>query len=130
MRTARFASGTGTAQCCRVPIAVGHYENVWLTLERAASLADVVAVWNDTTKAPFVRFLPGAAGEGLSALACVHDRDRTLVGRVRMDDRDTSGRSLCLTVVGDNLRLGAATNAVRIASRWFPAADRDLARNV
>jgi aspartate-semialdehyde dehydrogenase len=29
-------------------------------------------------------------------------------------------------VVGDNLRVGAATNAVRIASRWFSAADRDL----
>jgi aspartate-semialdehyde dehydrogenase len=33
---------------------------------------------------------------------------------------------VCLTVVGDNLRLGAATNAVRIATRWFPSADRDL----
>ena len=74
-----------------------------------------------------MRFLPGAAGEGLSAIACVHDRDRALVGRLRADSRDASGRSLCLTVVGDNLRLGAATNAVRIASRWFPVEDRELA---
>jgi aspartate-semialdehyde dehydrogenase len=33
---------------------------------------------------------------------------------------------VCLTVVGDNLRLGAATNAVRVASRWFRSADPDL----
>ena len=52
----------------------------------------------------------------------MEDRDRALVGRVRTDARDESRRSLCLTVVGDNLRLGAATNAVRIASRWFRAA--------
>ena len=39
---------------------------------------------------------------------------------------DDGGRSFCITVVGDNLRLGAATNAVRIATRWFPTADREL----
>ena len=33
---------------------------------------------------------------------------------------------LNLFVTGDNLRLGAATNAVRIASRWFPSADKAL----
>ena len=46
--------------------------------------------------------------------------------RVRPDARDKSGRTLCLTVVGDNLRLGAATNAVRVASRWFKSADTEL----
>lgn len=111
------------AQCCRVPVAVGHYENAWVTFEREAPLSDIASALAD---APFVRHLPGAAGEGMSALACVHDRDRALVGRLRKDPRDERGRSVCLTVVGDNLRLGAATNAVRIASRWFPAQDRDL----
>jgi aspartate-semialdehyde dehydrogenase len=48
------------------------------------------------------------------------------VGRVRRDPRDASRRTVCLTVVGDNLRLGAATNGVRIASRWFASADADL----
>jgi aspartate-semialdehyde dehydrogenase len=115
-----------SAQCCRVPVAVGHYENVWLTLGKKAELDEIAALLADPGESPFVRWLPGAAGEGLSALSCVHDRDRALVGRLRADDRDASGRSVCLTVVGDNLRLGAATNAVRIASKWFPAADRDL----
>lgn len=46
--------------------------------------------------------------------------------RHRLDARDPSGRSVCLTVVGDNLRLGAATNAVRIASRWFSSKASEL----
>lgn len=115
-----------SAQCCRVPVAVGHYENVWLTLAEKAPLEAISAVLGDAKEAPFVRFFPGASGDGLSAVSCVHDRDRALVGRLRADERDPSGRSVCLTVVGDNLRLGAATNAVRIASRWYPAADPDL----
>jgi aspartate-semialdehyde dehydrogenase len=116
-----------SAQCCRVPVAVGHYENAWLTLGKKATTGEIATLLADPREAPFVRWLPGAVGEGLSALSCVHDRDRTLVGRLRSDDRDASGRSFCLTVVGDNLRVGAATNAVRIASRWFAAADRELA---
>jgi aspartate-semialdehyde dehydrogenase len=115
-----------SVQCCRVPVAVGHYENAWFTLGKKATFDEIATLMTDPREAPFVRWLAGAAGEGLSALSCVHDRDRTLVGRLRVDDRDASGLSLCLTVVGDNLRLGAATNAVRIASRWFPSSDRDV----
>jgi aspartate-semialdehyde dehydrogenase len=115
-----------SAQCCRVPVAVGHYENVWFTLSKKATLDEIATLMADSREAPFVRWLAGATGEGLSALSCVHDRDRTLLGRLRVDDRDASGLSFCLTVVADNLRLGAATNAVRIASRWFPSSDGDV----
>ena len=112
-----------SSQCCRVPVAVGHYMNVWLTLEKAA---DPNQIEDAIASASFVRVLSGPVGEGLSALHCVADRDRALVGRLRRDQRDDSGRSFCLTVVGDNLRLGAATNAVRIASCWFPSRDPEL----
>jgi aspartate-semialdehyde dehydrogenase len=115
-----------SAQCCRVAVAVGHYENVWVTCERPLDLGPVAALWSDPAKAPFVRFLPGAAGDGLSAVSSVQDRDSALVGRLRRDLRDSSQRSLCLTVVGDNLRLGAATNAIRVASRWYPTQDPRL----
>jgi aspartate-semialdehyde dehydrogenase len=115
-----------SAQCCRVAVAVGHYENLWVSFEQPVDLDRVNALLGDAQKAPFVRYFAGAAGEGLSALSCVHDRDRALVGRLRPDARDNSRRSICLTVAGDNLRLGAATNAVRVASRWFPSADHDL----
>jgi aspartate-semialdehyde dehydrogenase len=115
-----------SAQCCRVGVAVGHYENAWVTFQKPVSVESVAALLGDRGKAPFVKFLAGAAGEGLSALYSVQDRDRALVGRVRPDARDKSGRTLCLTVVGDNLRLGAATNAVRVASRWFESSDPEL----
>jgi aspartate-semialdehyde dehydrogenase len=112
-----------SAQCCRVPVAVGHYMNAWITLAKPAELEELAAIFE---AAPFVRFFRGPEGEGLSSLTCVHERDRALVGRMRRDPREASGRTFCLTIAGDNLRLGAATNAVRIASRWFPARDPDL----
>lgn len=111
------------AQCCRVPVAVGHYENVWLELERGAEQAQLVEALEG---APFVDYLPGAEGAGLTALATIHRRDRALVGRLRRDGRDHEGRRWCLTVAADNLRLGAATNAVRIASVWFGGEDPEL----
>jgi aspartate-semialdehyde dehydrogenase len=115
-----------SAQCCRVAVAVGHYLNTWLTLSRAAELNEIEAALADAKQTPFVRFYPGSSGDGLSALSCVHDRDRALVGRLRRDARDASGKSVCLTMAADNLRLGAATNAIRIASRWFPGQDAEL----
>jgi aspartate-semialdehyde dehydrogenase len=118
-----------SAQCCRVPVAVGHYITAWIELRERVSVEEVAAVLSDGTAAPFVRYLPGAAGDGLTALAGVHDRDRALVGRMRLDPRGSSGEggtALCLTITGDNLRLGAATNAVRMASQWFRAEDPEL----
>lgn len=111
------------AQSCRVPIAVGHYENAWVEFEREATAEGIDAAWEG---APFLHRVPGAAGDGLSALACLEHRDLALVGRVRPDPRDASGRTWCMTVVSDNIRLGAATNAVRVASRWFPTQDPAL----
>jgi len=115
-----------SAQCCRVAVAVGHYLNTWLTLSRAVELGEIEAALADSKRTPFVHFYPGSSGDGLSALSCVHDRDRALVGRLRRDARDSSGKSVCLTMAADNLRLGAATNAIRIASRWFPGQDSEL----
>src|SRR5262249_33536419 len=115
-----------SAQCCRVSVAVGHYENAWVAFEKPVNLEDIQAVLGNEKTAPFVRFFPGSTGAGLSALSGVHDGDSTLVGRVRHDERDAGRKTLCLTVIGDNLRLGAATNAVRIASRWFSSNDPEL----
>ncbi|MEQ1572469.1 MAG: aspartate-semialdehyde dehydrogenase [Myxococcota bacterium] len=112
-----------SAQCCRVGVAVGHYLNLWVTFDAPAP---VDAIEEVLATAPFVRFYPGPTGEAISAAGCVRDRDRALVGRVRADPRDRSGRSVCLTAAADNLRLGAATNAVRVASVWFPSADPEL----
>jgi aspartate-semialdehyde dehydrogenase len=115
-----------SAQCCRVGVAVGHYENAWVTFQKPVTIEGIARLLGDEARAPFVRFLPGAAGEGLSALYASRDRDRALIGRVRFDSRDSNKRTVCITVVADNLRLGAATNAVRIASSWFPSRDKEL----
>lgn len=112
-----------SAQCCRVPVAVGHYINAWIELGKPATVEELEAALEG---APFVKLLRGTAGEGLSALHCVADRDRALVGRIRRDTRDTRGHTFCITVAADNLRLGAATNAVRAANRWYPGQDADL----
>lgn len=110
-----------SAQACRVPVAVGHYEQVWIRCARPVTVAEVTALLIDERTSPLVRMIPAPDGAGLTALACVHDRDHALAGRVRV--HPAAPDELCLTVAGDNLRLGAATNAVRVAARWFPAAD-------
>lgn len=115
-----------SAQCCRVGVAVGHYLNSWFSVLERADERTLEAIWADAKAAPFVRFHPGASGDNVSAVACVKDRDRALVGRLRRDARDGSGKSFCLTMAADNLRLGAATNAVRVASRWFASKDPEL----
>lgn len=109
-----------SAQCCRVPVAVGHYENVWLTLESPSPVSELIEALRP---AAFVTVLDG---QQLSALSALGDRDNALVGRIRADGRDRSARRYCLTVVGDNLRVGAATNAVRLASCWYRGKDGEL----
>ena len=65
-----------------------------------------------------------APGEGVYPLARdVAGRDEVLVGRIRRDP--SHERCLNLWVVGDNLRKGAATNAVQVAELL---AERDLVR--
>jgi aspartate-semialdehyde dehydrogenase len=116
-----------SAQCCRVPVAVGHYEQVWLTTKRPTSLANLETLLADGARAPWVRTFRGASGEGLSSLATCEHRDEALAGRMRAQLDDATGTRYCMTVAADNLRLGAATNAVRAAASWFPSADPSLA---
>jgi aspartate-semialdehyde dehydrogenase len=91
------------ATCVRVPVLVGHAQAVWVETEQpltpdeareALSFSDQIELADLPTSAD-------AAG-----------RDRVLVGRIR---RDTAGEGLALWVVNDNLRKGAALNAVQIA---------------
>jgi len=114
------------AQCCRVPVAVGHYENVWVRLRDPTDL-DAIERILAMAASRWIDLFPGSEGSELTALATVHRRDRALVGRIRRDPRDSAKNSFCLTIAADNIRLGAATNAVRVASRWFRSADPDLA---
>jgi len=87
-----------------VPVLVGHAQAVWVETRKPLAPDEARAVLED---APHVRPAdlptPGdAAG-----------RDEVLVGRIRRDP--TAERGLALWIVNDNLRKGAALNAVQIA---------------
>ena len=92
------------ATCVRVPVLVGHAQAVWVETKDALSPEEAAEAVN---AAPHVMLadLPTplrAAG-----------RDEVLVGRIRRDTTEPNG--LALWIVNDNLRKGAALNAVQIA---------------
>ena len=94
----------------RVPVRVGHSEAVNLEFERAIS---VDMAREALRRAPGVALVDDyAKGDVPLALHCA-GRDEVFVGRIRRDPTVTHG--LSLWVVADNLRKGAATNAVQIA---------------
>jgi aspartate-semialdehyde dehydrogenase len=95
-----------SATCVRVPVFTGHGMAVH------AEFAEPISPERAST------LLAGAAGVELSDVPTPLDaagRDPSLVGRIRTDPTVDDGRGLTLFVVGDNLRKGAALNAVQIA---------------
>jgi aspartate-semialdehyde dehydrogenase len=99
-----------TATTVRVPVMVGHSEAVNVETERPLSAA---AARELLAAAPGVELVDDpAAGRYPLAAACV-GQDPVYVGRVREDPSVEHG--LDLWVVADNLRKGAALNAVQIA---------------
>jgi aspartate-semialdehyde dehydrogenase len=92
------------ATCVRVPVLVGHLEAVWIETEDALDPEQALSVLADAPGVDVVNFPSPAQAAG---------RDEVLVGRVRRDPTTRNG--LALMVAGDNLRKGAALNAVQIA---------------
>jgi aspartate-semialdehyde dehydrogenase len=109
-----------SATCARVPVRVGHSQSV--NLETADDLTPEAAR-ELLAGAPGVRVLddPGNAVYPLASLAA--GGDDVLVGRIRRDP--SNPRTLNLWIVGDNLRKGAALNAVQLAEL---AVERGLLR--
>jgi len=99
-----------SATCARVPVITGHSESV--NVQTRAELSPERAR-EVLSEAPGVVVLddPGAGIYPLAIAAA--GRDEVLVGRIRRDP--SHPRCLNLWVVGDNLRKGAATNAVQVA---------------
>jgi aspartate-semialdehyde dehydrogenase len=90
--------------CVRVPVLVGHAEAVWVETEGALSADDARSV---------LREAPGVRVQDVPAPRDAVGIDDVLVGRVRQDPTVRNG--LVLFVVCDNLRKGAALNAIQIA---------------
>jgi len=99
-----------TATCVRIPVMGGHSESLNIEFEKDFDLNEVreilsnspgVVVQDDLDN--FVYPMPLTA----------HEKDETFVGRIRRDE--SQPKTLNCWVVSDNLRKGAATNAVQIA---------------
>ena len=103
-----------SATCVRVPVLVGHSEAIWAEFEQPLTAAEATAILSE---APSVRVLrlpeyptPKDAAGG----------DEVLVGRIRNDEAAENGLSLFLA--SDNLRKGAALNAIQIAELLLDSA--------
>ena len=100
--------------CVRVPTIGGHGESVNLEFEKPFELNEVVTLLKN---APGVILQDNPKEKVYPMPIFAHDKDDTFVGRIRRDDSVKSG--LNLWIVSDNLRKGAATNAVQIAEEWI-----------
>jgi aspartate-semialdehyde dehydrogenase len=109
-----------SSTCVRVPVVTGHSESVNIQTRRDLSPDECREL---LAGAPGVMVMD-SPGDGVYPLAIdAAGRDEVLVGRIRRDP--SHERCLNLWIVGDNLRKGAATNAVQVAELLH---ERDLVR--
>ena len=97
-----LVSGT----CVRVPVFTGHSLSLNVEFERPLSVARATQL---------LAAAPGVELADVPTPLAAAGTDPSLVGRIRQDPGVPDGRGLALFVVGDNLRKGAALNAVQIA---------------
>jgi aspartate-semialdehyde dehydrogenase len=124
VRETRKIMGDDTIQVspttARVPVRIGHSEAINLEFERPITVEEARAALR---RAPGIILVDDLGrGEVPMPLHC-EGRDEVFVGRIRRDP--TVAHGLNLWVVADNLRKGAATNAVQIAEvlvqrGWLP----------
>ncbi len=103
-----------SATCVRVPVFTAHSEAIWIETERPLSIEKARALLR---RAPSVRLVDDPAHTAYPLPLDAAGQDDVLVGRLRRDESVPHG--LALWVSGDNLRKGAATNAVQIAELLF-----------
>src|SRR6201994_4190383 len=99
-----------TATTVRIPVMGGHSEAVNVEFESEFDLAEVR---NLLSKAPGVVLVDDPSTQQYPMPKDAHEKDEVFVGRLRRDE--TQPKTLNMWVVSDNLRKGAATNAVQIA---------------
>ncbi|MHB1049047.1 MAG: aspartate-semialdehyde dehydrogenase [Bacteroidota bacterium] len=100
--------------CVRVPSIGGHSESVNIEFERPFELSDIVRILSES---PGIVVQDDPKAKVYPMPINAHDKDETFVGRIRRDPSVKNG--LNLWIVSDNIRKGAATNAVQIAEEWI-----------
>ena len=99
-----------TATTVRIPVIGGHSESVNIEFEQPFELADITAL---LAAAPGVVVQDDVSAQIYPMPLWAHEKDEVFVGRIRRDE--TQPNTLNLWIVSDNLRKGAATNAIQIA---------------
>jgi aspartate-semialdehyde dehydrogenase len=99
-----------TATTVRIPVMGGHSESVNIEFEQPFELADITAL---LSAAPGVVVQDDVNAQIYPMPLWAHEKDEVFVGRIRRDE--TQPNTLNLWIVSDNLRKGAATNAIQIA---------------
>jgi aspartate-semialdehyde dehydrogenase len=99
-----------TATTVRIPVVGGHSESVNIEFENEFELNDVISILSN---APGVLVQQDDATQFYPMPLWAHEKDDVFVGRLRRDE--TQPKTLNMWIVSDNLRKGAATNAVQIA---------------
>lgn len=99
-----------TATTVRIPVVGGHSESVNVEFENEFELEEVRQLLSD---APGVVVQDDPAQQFYPMPLWAHEKDEVFVGRLRRDE--TQPKTLNMWIVSDNLRKGAATNAVQIA---------------
>ena len=101
-----------TATCVRIPVMGGHSESVNIEFENDFDLAEVKTLLENFDGVTVVDNIDNLQ---YPMPLHAHDKDDVFVGRLRRDE--TQKNTLNCWIVSDNLRKGAATNAVQIAER-------------
>lgn len=96
--------------CVRVPVALGHSESILVETERPLSVDEVRELFS---AAPGVTLVDDLASRQYPMPVACEGKDDVFVGRIRKDISSPNG--IAFWCVSDNLRKGAATNAVQIA---------------
>jgi len=99
-----------TATAIRIPVIGGHSESVNIEFENEF---DLIEVRNILSKTEGVILQDDPANQIYPMPMNSHGKDEVFVGRIRRDETQT--KTMNLWIVADNLRKGAATNAVQIA---------------
>lgn len=102
-----------SATCVRVPTLRGHAETLTLTFDGAVDAGEARELLR---KSPNIIVLDEPNESIYPMPSLCMDQNETFVGRIRSDLYREN--VLHMWVVADNLRVGAATNAVRIAQKW------------
>jgi aspartate-semialdehyde dehydrogenase len=103
-----------SATCVRVPVPRAHCEAINIEFERPMSPAQVKEI---LASAPGVKMVDNIDANHFPMPIEASGQDDVLVGRIRQDISREDGRGIDLFVSGDQIRKGAATNAIQIAER-------------